>query len=339
MLPRSTAILAALAATLLPALPEATAQTLEFPDGEWVADAISASVIKMRTASGGAKFEGTIEFVAYRGNMTGDGQLRGPPVAAVYTYVIEGDITGTSEVPVMNSTSGRMDAVMNIEGITVEQSNELGVGTPVPLELVSVTCKQVTGRWQVGYMNMMSGKGWFIAAKVNEDRGPDFTQYGWELRSLLWSVAEFANATVKEKTVDLPQLERLLEQAARLARDSRRNEGCGIEEEGDFEPAVAGVIADLIRLAYDNPELFDTGLLNRLARAGVELGALGPEAAKPEAAAETAEQLAEMYEKRLDDAEEAKDCRELAAVGAGARHIRDIEMAERAQSLREGLGC
>ena len=99
------------------------------------------------------------------------------------------------------------------------------------------------------------------------------------------------------------------------------------------------MIADLIKLAYDNPQLFDTELLVRLARAGAELGVLGPNAAKPAAAAEAADQLSEMFEKRQEDAAEAKDCRELGSIVGGAGHIRNLTLAERATRLREGLGC
>jgi hypothetical protein len=345
MLPRATMVLAALSALPALAASEVFAQALEFPDGQWMAEVTAAGVAKTRTAAGVAKFDGTMEIIAYRGNvngawnLTGTGEIEVPRGEGASTYVIEGHLTGTSRRPIMNSTDGRMDIVMTIEGITVDRSVDLGVGTPVALELVSVTCKQVTGRWQVGYADMMRGKGWFIAAKVDEDRGPVFTPYARELQDLLWNATEFAAATVKEKVVDVPRLESLLATAQRLARDARRNEGCGIAEAAKLEPAIAEMLADLIQLAYDYPELFDTGLLVRLTRAAVELGALGPDAANAEAAAESADLLAKMFEQRLVEAEDTGDCREAARAGAGAREVRDVGLAERAARVMEGMGC
>lgn len=270
--PQAALALALALAMFAPAAP-ARAQEDElvpgFSDGEWQAVIVANSQVVGEGVTTGA-MHGEAHFTVSDGVLDGSWNMTGSAVfsgegSGTAEFVAEGIVAGTAIAPTFPTTGGRITAVISIEGVTGEFSQDFPAGESALLvDLTSATCGQVIAEYEVSAPGM-TGSGTLVATRVGDlraDAAPDFEA---RVTDLMADAMDFRDAAIASGSFPPGGLSELLGRAQELDRALRRAGDCsGAPHAADYHSLIAGVVADLLAFALENPDQIDSNELRTL---------------------------------------------------------------------------
>lgn len=262
-----------------------------FADGSWDGHMVyTASVLFPGDATASGTANGAFDFVMSGGIVTegtftfdaaGEGTVPNGHAELVMQAV--GGVEGDAAAPVLRADTMSVTGTATASGFQVPIDFTVGAGelTPVPLEVWTATCEQVTGTFvqQVAEAVAAAGgtgtfDGVFIAnraeAAVDESTAAAYEQVVLDADSIKKSVASGG-------TIDPILLLDVLDRAENLAASMPLNVECrNIQPEyaSGFALAVNVVIVDLIQTVIANPDGLSVRALQLVVMAGIRSGIL-----------------------------------------------------------------
>jgi hypothetical protein len=274
-----------------------------FPAGAW-AEAAASGLFDF-VVSGGIVTEGTFEYTA-----SGIGTLQ-TAIAALDFYG-QGGVEGNADHPVLRADSMSVTGVAQSQGLEVPIEFTAGPGEmpPIPLEIFTVTCEQVTGDFTqpiaaaiaaVGGNANLFGR-WVAVFNQDPALTPDTIGV---LEVLIADAEKIANAAKAGQPIDPILLLDVLDRAEQLAASIPVNTACrNIQPQlsGTFALMVGVVIEDVIRAVLANPQGINLTTLQAVVAAGVRTGILSANAPAGSTAEALSIELQAGFETRLDAA-------------------------------------
>jgi hypothetical protein len=279
---------ALLAITALPAPIRGGEPDLRFPDGGYTGTFVYTGQIDhpagvfafggvngplLVVVNGGSVVDGTF-------NLTGSAASVVPGGGANAVVDVSGIIDGTAVRPVMRAQSASFEGTANAQGFEVPFSISFGAGDmiPAPMEIESATCTQVVGDFTQQLEAAIAAQGFatdlygrFVAVrKGSVEPGAEAV-----LADLVHAASELVNAAATG-SADAASLIEVVERAEDFSAGLKKNAECGfINNAGEFNTALTGLIRDLLEVVITDPDAFGTGDLVELLTIGLRVGAVG----------------------------------------------------------------
>ena len=316
-----------------------------FSDGNWKAKFSVHSVATLDVTTLEAVYGGDMDIISSGGELDGQWTLNG---IGVYLGDISGDaiftgsgkIGGSSADPKISTSTFVVHVDIVVSGTAISQSVDMGSGGGMSLTLVSATCNQVTadivtpamsGYQSAGAAATVTGS--FVAIRVGDLLAGDATNYMSEVADLLADAEDLKQKAINEKGVDFEILNNLVTKAENLSLALKQNLDCGQGGEKQFLTIITDVISDLAYFALQNPHLFTTQELSRLAFVALQVGALGSGSANPQQAAELKAKFVQEFDDRLNDALSNKSCNEATQILVSAGALGDPALKQYANEV------
>jgi len=320
-----------------------------FSDGNWEAKFSVTSVAPMDITTLEAVYSGDMDFISSGGELDGQWTLNGigayaGDISGSATFTGSGKIKGSSSDPAITTSTFVVNLDIVVSGIAVSQSVDMGGGGSMSLTLLSATCNQVTadivtpamsGYQSAGIPATVTGS--FVAIRVGDLSSEDATDYMKEVGDLIAEAEDLKQKTINEKGVDFEILNNLVTKAGNLSTALKQNLDCGQGGKKQFLTIITDVIADLANFALQNPHLFTTQELSRLAFVALQVGALGSGAANPQNAAELKAKFLQEFSDRLTDAQNNKSCSDALQILISAGALGDAVLKQQANDVVAGV--
>ncbi len=223
-------------------------------------------------------------------------------------FVGNGGVEGTSAEPVLRADSVHISGTAASQGIEVPISLDVGAGelTPIPLEIYTVTCEQVTGDFVQNVADAVAaagGTGSYFGRWVAL-RGDDPSSAGVldAYETLVADAEHIVNAAKSGQPIDPIALLDALDRAEQFAASIPINTACrNIEPEHEqiFSLAISVLIADLIEAVLAAPAGVNLTVLQDVVAAGIRTGVLSANAPPDSSAEALSIQLQAEFETRL----------------------------------------
>jgi hypothetical protein len=254
-----------------------------FSDGEWQAVIVATSRVDTPMGATTGSANGEAHFLVTDGLLEGTWTMVGAATmsgeaSGSAEYVAEGNVTGSADYPQFPSTSTHIHMVIVIDGNPGEFSQDLPPGeSAFSVVITSATCSQVIGEWEVSAA-AMSGSGTFVATRIADLRSATAADFEARVTDLMTEAMDFRDASIASGRMAPGGLEALLSRAQELDRALTRARDCSATPmDGDyaFHNLLAGIVADLLQFALDNPLLLDSSEMRTLVTALLSTGAYG----------------------------------------------------------------
>jgi hypothetical protein len=329
------------------------------PDGEW--EGVMAASYLWEAGggqvSGTWNWGGTMDFTSAAGEVAGEAVIDGIGTSKVDLGGAEGNvhalvaIFGPAEEPAFQAQTGLLEVFVSVAGFENKLTFPIDASTShvVPVQLFAVSCSQIEGHWDA-FMNDWAAANSFglenlttnFHAVRTGDLPPEAANlYAEEMQELQSRANEFLSETKASSLLNVNELEDLLEDAEALSQALQQNSSCGFTQEWSFLLPLAGIVAQLVDFAVQNPGAFNGYELWLLVNAAVRTGLIGAGAVNPELAEETKAQLNDLLLDQLialDEASGTDKCTALTplyiaslTIGGGAKVM--------SQSLLEKYSC
>lgn len=320
-----------------------------FSDGKWSAKFSIHAIAPTTATTLTINYLGNMQFNSSGGSLDGEWLMTGNG-----TYA--GDITGTAAVssggkvggsadnPQITTKNFIMDLNINVSGIATKTQIDLGSGAQLGLTLVNATCSQVTAdiaapaiaNYQSAGINA-TVKGSYTAIRLGDLSSADETNYMQEVGNLIDEAETLKQSVLAGNGIDFDKLNELLTKADNLNLGLKKNIGCGFGGNKTYLTVITDVIANLASFALQNPQLFTTEELSRLAFAAVGVGAMGSGASNAQLAAELKAKFIQELGNRLSDAQNNKGCQDAVQIQITAGLLGDSNLKLQAKGVVDAV--
>ena len=289
-----------------------------FSDGRW----LGAFFASGSEVENGLEYEGKLSgdffFQSREGLLDGiwdaDGFIsnKGVGVEVFADYLADGLIVGDNENPVMQLNEMVINFEGNVNEIPINTSMTIGADSSNLLEikLTSATCNIVVGDFvaslgnhfsEAGSNNLYSN-GKFSAIRVGDLSSEELANYNQEIGELILRAQEFKDNVEKEDFFNWNEFNKITQRAEQLMSSLSRGADCEVSNTNSYQSIISDVISDIYSFAINNNDSFTTDSLSRLTYLGVRMGVTGSGAPYQDQANFFEMKMAEILEKRLDDA-------------------------------------
>ncbi len=316
-----------------------------FSDGKWAAKFSIHAIAPTKATTLNINYLGDMQFNSSGGSLDGEWLMTGKGTFA-------GDITGTAAVSAGGKVGGSsadpqittknfiMNLNINAYGTATNTQVDLGSGAKLGLTLTNVTCNQANAdiaapavaNYQSAGINA-TVKGSYTAIRVGDLSSADETNYMQEVGNLIDEAETLKQSAVTGNGIDFDKLNELLSKADNLNLGLKKNIGCGFGGNKTYLTVITDVIANLASFALQNPQLFTTEELSRLAFAAVSVGAMGSGASNAQLAAELKAKFVQELGNRLSDAQTNKGCQDAVQIQITAGLLGDSNLKQQAKSV------
>ncbi len=320
-----------------------------FSDGKWAAKFSIHAVAPTKATTLTINYLGDMQFNSSGGSLDGEWLMTGKGIFA-------GDITGTAAVssggkvegssadPQLTTKNFIMNLNINAYGTATNTQVDLGSGAQLGLTLTKVTCSQATAdiaapavaNYQSAGINA-NVTGSFTAIRVGDLLPSAETNYMDEVGNLIDEAETLKQNAVTGNGIDYDKLDELLTKADDLNLGLKKNISCGFGGNKTYLTVITDVIANLAGFALQNPQLFTTEELSRLAFAAVNAGVMGSGASNAQQAAELKEKFVQELSNRLGDAQTNKGCQDAVQIQITAGLLGDSNLKQQAKSVVDAV--
>jgi hypothetical protein len=206
----------------------------------------------------------------------------GPGASGMGTLTAAGTITGASDEPIIENVTAAINGTVTVGGVSIPFMQDLG-GDSMTMTILSASCSVVIGtvepevRARVeGTVGITSLSSRFVATRVSERGRTRAEDFGTEITSLIVEGDEVV-ADAADGSIDVTRFLDLLLRAERLAESLPRNARCTTASATGHLSTVASVVANLLEVIIENPDLFGATEVQVALEAAVRTGLAGPD--------------------------------------------------------------
>lgn len=311
-------------------------------DGLWAVNVVSSGPVEIGeahatvSASGGGLMTVADEVVSGEYTIDATNVVVAPDSGATGSLHTVGEWGGNASKPAMIDGDSTIEGTVTVEGESQDVSFTFpSTGAMTVIPIISATCTVVEGDWPGVANAAFAGTGaspsldgvWIAIRLLDAMPGEEPPDYAAEAFAVHTDGLLFYVESADAGAVDFARLDDLLTRAEDLYDRLQRAADCGIGEAGGYQGLLAGMTADLLRFALDNPDLFDNMALLRLVSAAVRMGLIGSGAATGDYTTGLIADLTAELGDRIDEATEEHDCDGALAVSIIGSIIGDADFA------------
>ena len=322
---------------------------LAFSDGKWTAKFSIHAHVPTEVSKLDVSYLGDMGFNSSGGMLEGEWLMTGQ---ANYT----GDISGTAQIDAGGKVSGSsadpsvstknfiINMDITVSGVNAKTQVDLGSEGGLGMILTNATCSMVTAdivapamaNYQSAGINAKVS-GAFTAIRIGDLAAASETDYMNEVADLIDAAEALKQDAVNGNGVDFESLNTLVTKAENLNLGLKKNIACGFGGKKTYLTIITDIVSDLANFALDNPQLFTTAELSRLASAALSVGAMGSGAANPQQAAQLKAKFINEFGDRLNDAQAGKSCSEAIQIQVSAAALGDANLKSQAKNVVDAV--